>query len=41
MYKLGHDNILRLCISPDKYEMVLTNAHVSIGNQHVDDQKIV
>ena len=40
MYKLGQDGILRLCISPDEYEIVMTNAHISTGNQHVHGHKL-
>lgn len=40
IYKLGQDGILRLCVSLNEYEAVLTNAHISMGKQHVHGQKL-
>ena len=39
LYKKGSDQVLRICINPDEYEMIMQNAHIRIGGIHLSSQQ--
>ena len=40
LYRLGEDNVLRVCTEPDDAKEVISEAHVTIGGNHASRDKI-
>lgn len=41
LFKKGTDEVMRICINPEEYEMIMRNTHVSIGGLHLSAEQTV
>ena len=39
LYRQGADKVLRLCVEPEQYDVIIGDAHISLGGMHASKQQ--